>query len=142
MNLQKPAKGAFLIERRQRRLNRVAAEQAVMQAALKRDGRKCRNPRCGFKKSLNLPVDPCHAFKHRGMGGDPSGERTAETRQIISLCRGCHGLLDAGDLEIDPMTREWCDDRCAWYVKDKETGRMVHLATERYIGESTVRSQR
>lgn len=142
MSFPKPARGTALIERKQRRLDRVAAEQKVMQAALKRDHRVCRNPRCSFKKSLKLPVDPCHAFQHRGSGGNPAGDRTAETKLIMSLCRGCHGLLDAGDLSIEPLTPEWCDGLCAFYAKDAETGQMVHLATEKVIGVSVERSVR
>ena len=142
MNLQKQPRGTFLIERKQRRLDRVSAEQKVMQAALRRDGRKCRNPRCRFKKALKLPVDACHAFRHRGMGGDPSGDRTASTKVIWSGCRGCHGLLDSGELSIEPLTADWCDGPCAYYIKNKDTGRMEHLATETTVGQSTTRSRR
>lgn len=139
MSLAKPARGSALIARRQRRLERVDAEQKVMRAAKKRDGDKCRNPRCSFKR-LKLPVDACHVFQHRGMGGNPEGDRTAETRLILSACRGCHGLLDSGELSIEPMGVEWCDGPVAWYAKDKETGHLVHLATEAWIGQSTTRS--
>lgn len=136
MSFPKPVRGTALIERRQRRLDRVAAEQKVMQAALKRDGQKCRNPLCGFKKSLELPIDACHAFKHRGLGGDPSGERTADTKLIIAFCRGCHGLFDAGEFDIEPLTLDWCDDVCAFFYKNPESGRMEQKATETKLGVS------
>jgi hypothetical protein len=142
VSLQKPLRGTALIARRQRRLDRVSAEQQVLQAALKRDGRRCRNPRCGFKTSLKLPVDPCHAFEHRQMGGNPTGDRTAETRLIISLCRGCHGLHGAGELSIEPLGVEWCDGPVSFFQKHPETGRMEHLATETRIGVSSTRDGR
>lgn len=130
----KPVKGTALIERRQHRLDRVAAEQKVMQAALKRDDHKCRNPKCGFKKALKLPIDPAHVFQHRGMGGNPAGDRTAERKQIMALCRGCHGLVDAGELSIEPLTPDWCDGVCAFF--EERRGRMEHIASERVIGVS------
>jgi hypothetical protein len=129
---EKPMRGEFLIERRERSAARSAAEDAVMQAALKRDNRKCRNPRCTFK-GRQLPVDPCHAFRHRGMGGNPKLDRTASTDLIISLCRGCHGLLDAGKLEIEPQTPEWCDGLVAFHAPNRD-GRMIRIATEVQFG--------
>lgn len=97
----KPMRGSALLERKERRANVKAHETREMQAALKRDGRKCRWPGCNGKyRGLTLPIDACHQ-KHRGSGGNPDGTRT--TRQtIISLCRRHHGLWDSGLIKIEP----------------------------------------
>lgn len=136
MNLAKPLRGAYLLERRERRSAVVAAEQKAMQAALVRDGRKCRWPACEHR-TMKLPIDPCHR-RHRGMGGNPAGDRT-ERASIISLCRVHHGLYDAHLLEIEPLGAEGFDGLCAFYLRDVETGHLDHVATERRIGESVTR---
>ncbi len=130
MDLSKPIKGAYLIERKLKRKAQRDKEQAAMQAAVIRDGRKCRNPRCTFK-ALKLPVDPAHAWQHRQMGGNPTGDRTS--RQLVfALCRGCHGehgagVIQAEALDVDRLT----DGPLAWYRKHAETGVMEHYATEK-----------
>lgn len=137
----KPARGTALLESRDRRAKRTAAEQKAMQAALKRDGRKCRFPACEFR-SKRLPIDPCHAFQHRGMGGDPSGERTSRAL-IVSLCRAHHGQLDWGvgatEIQIEALTPERADGPLAFYRRHPETGRMEHVASEVRIGVSEMR---
>lgn len=131
----KPLKGEYLLQRKEARAARVAAEQKVMQDAKKRDGGKCRVPRCEYAKR-ELPVDPCH-FTHRGMGGNPDGDRTTR-EQVISLCRIHHSMFDRGDLDISPMTDAGADGPCAYSVRS-ESGRMEHIATETVIGISTTR---
>ncbi len=132
----KPAKGTALLERRQRRADLVAHEQREMQAALQRDGRKCRVPRCEYAPR-KLPIDPCH-LKHRGMGGDPSGERT-ERKTVISLCRVHHGQYDNGGLAIEPLTADVFDGPAAFY-RENESGRMDCIGVETRIGVSVERS--
>lgn len=131
----KPAKGSYLTEARMRRAKRVAAEQREMRQAKRRDGDKCRVPRCAYR-SLKLPIDPCH-FIHRGMGGNPKGDRT--TREtVISLCRMHHGAYDRGDLEIEPLTSDGADKACAFYHRT-EAGRMECVGVEQRIGVSVTR---
>jgi len=105
----KPRRGDALLERRTKRATTVKAEQAEMQAALKRDGRKCRVPACQYM-AQNLPIDACH-LRHRGMGGNPARDRTTR-QQIISLCRIHHGQMDAGELVVYPMTEAGTDRQC------------------------------
>jgi len=107
----KPRRGDALLERRTKRAATVKAEQAEMQAALKRDGRKCRWPGCIYA-AKKLPIDACH-LTHRGMGGNPSRSRTTR-QQIVALCRIHHGQLDAGEIEIVPLTRTGADGRCIY----------------------------
>jgi hypothetical protein len=132
----KPMKGAFFLERKLRRAERIASEQTELQAALKRDGRKCRFPGCrGKLRGLDLPIDPCHVrqpdgTKHRKMGGDPTGHAT-DRQWTIALCRQCHGLYDAGAIDIEALTDDGMDGAVAFYRKHDETGVMEHVATER-----------
>lgn len=95
--LAKPLRGETLLGSRERRATRTKGEQKVMQAALKRDGRQCRVPKCEHR-SKQLPIDPCH-MRHRGMGGDPKGTRTT-LETLVSLCRAHHGEYDADLLTI------------------------------------------
>jgi len=134
--LTKPLKGSALLQRRINRKAVVAAEQKEMRAALTRDGHKCRFPRCDVR---DLPIDPCH-LQHRGMGGNPKGDRT-ERKTVIALCRIHHGLYDRGELDIEPLTPDVFDGPCDWYVYAilNEPKRRIHWATESRIGISETR---
>jgi hypothetical protein len=125
--LAKPLRGTALLERRARRRETVAHEQREMKAAKRRDGGACRAPRCGHR---DLPVDACHVRQHRGMGGNPSGSRTSR-RWLVSLCRIHHGLYDAGELQIDPLTVDDMDGPCRWTLRHRDTGVFLHLGDDR-----------
>jgi hypothetical protein len=109
MNLIKPRRGAALVARRERHKLLKHAESDVMRQAKARDRFRCRVPSCPHK---DLPTDACH-FRHRGMGGNPAGDRT--TREtIITLCRLHHGDYDTGRLTITPGTSHGFDGPCAF----------------------------
>ena len=129
----KPLKGTAKQAHHQTRLDRTAHEQREMQAALKRDGKKCRVPRCEFAK-FDFKIDPCHQ-NHRGMGGNPSGDRTTRAT-IISLCRRHHDLYDRGVIDIEPLTAKQFDGPCSFFATEGD--RREHYATERIIGVSEV----
>jgi hypothetical protein len=135
----KPRKGTALLAKRKARKDWKAAEDAVMRQARKRDHGVCRRPRCPFK-SQNLPIDVCHRRdSHRGSGGDRGLTRTT-VENLIALCRGCHGLYDGFLLDIDPFdAKDGFSGPCSWSVREGQTGKMEHIATERIIGVSTVR---
>lgn len=125
----KPRRGDFAIERKRRRQAIEAHEHAEMTAALVRDGRRCRWPGCEFAK-FSLPIDPCHFIKHRGMGGDPSGELT-ERKLVVSLCRRHHDALDKfGEIEIEALDKSRLADGPLLFFKRSESGRMEHVYTE------------
>lgn len=133
----KPIRGSGLLAARERRAARVAAEQKILQAALKRDERRCRVPRCEFA-GKTLPIDPCHLI-HRGMGGNPKGDRTTRD-SVIALCRVHHGRLDAGLLEIDPLTPKGTDGVCDYRAFNEEDGRWEHIGTDRLYRVSEERN--
>lgn len=130
----KDPRGTALLHSRARRAERTAHEQREMQAALKRDGRVCRWPACEYR-TKDLPIDPCHVFQHRGMGGDPSGDRTRQDL-IMAACRMHHGLIDNGTCEVHALTDKGTDGPVMFFKKHPETGRMEHVATETRIGVS------
>lgn len=136
--LTKPRRGDYWLERRKQRADRDAAEDKIMQAALTRDRRTCRFPGCIFAKK-GMVIDPCHFIEHRKMGGNPSGDRTERTGQIVALCRHHHDDLDKyHEIEIHVMdsARE-ADGPLSYYQRNPETGQMQHIYTEpiRYISE-------
>lgn len=127
MSFPKPVRGSYALDRKATKAQRKQHEQREMQAALVRDHRKCRVPRC----TTGLKVDPCH-LKHRGMGGNPKGDRTTRAT-VISLCRLDHGYYDAGRLDIEPQTGQQFDGPCAYYFDGQ------HVGSERLIGISSER---
>lgn len=83
--LWKPRRGEKLLEHKDKRAKRVAAEQKAMRAAKTRDGNKCRVPRCEFAPK-KLPIDPAHMI-HRGMGGRKFTHVGTESRIGVSSTR-------------------------------------------------------
>jgi hypothetical protein len=132
----KPARGTALLARRTKRRELVAHEQKEMRAAKKRDEGKCRRPRCPYAKD-KLTIHAAHMV-HRGMGGDPTGTRSSR-ETIISLCAIHHGMYDASDLWITPLTAQDFDGPCEYFERNPETGQYDHIATETRIGVSVVR---
>lgn len=133
--LTKPMPGDFRKEQHDRRNLRKAAERREMQAALKRDGNRCRVPRCEFAV-LNLVIEPAHQA-HRGMGGNPAGDRT-ERKTVIALCKRHHRLYDTARLDIEPLTAKVFDGPCDWYDVATD-GTRTHYASERLVGISETR---
>lgn len=128
--LSKPAKGSALLARREKTAKRQASEKAVMHQARVRDGFACRVPLCAFR-AKKLPLDVAHRV-HRGMGGNPKLDRTT-LDGLITLCRIHHGMYDAAQLEIDPLSPEGFSGPCEFSAPD-DSGRWAIVATERRFG--------
>jgi hypothetical protein len=118
----KPLRGTALLERRTRRRATVQAEEKIMREARRRDRGMCRVPTCGFK---HLPTDVCHKH-HRGAGGNASVSRTTKDTLIV-LCRIHHGLFDAGDLAITPLTDADFSGPVVFAQRHRETGQWINL---------------
>src|SRR5262245_30887310 len=130
--LMKPEAGAYDQERKKTRNARKADEQKAMRAALVRDSRSCR----WFDCRTGLVVEPAHRF-HRGMGGNPAGDRTKRD-SVIALCKRHHRQWDHGQIDVDPVTDKGFDDRVAFYVRQGDE--WIHVATEKRIGVSETRT--
>lgn len=82
----KPEKGAFTAERRRKARKHKATETAIMREARSRDGHRCRY--CHSRDGTQV----AH-FKHRGMGGNPRGDRTI-LAGLVTLCQTHHQMFD------------------------------------------------
>lgn len=103
----------------------VGVEDKHKRAVRRRD-LYCRFPLCGCKK-FKLRLDVSHA-KHKGMGGNPKGDRSLEPGLIL-LCSARHKdnaiSVDRGTLRIKPLVLRLAGKRpstqglagpCAWLV--------------------------
>lgn len=135
-NFKEP-RGTYRLQQTAKKRSRKLSEEKVMAEAKRRDGGKCRWPRCEFKALL---IETAH-LEHRKMGGNPSGEAT-QRHKLIALCIRHHDQFDGRTLpEVDvvPVSAEQgTDGPCAFYVRD-ESGRWQHVATEKLIGISEMR---
>lgn len=115
----------------QKRKDRRAHERKEMRAAKKRDEGQCRVPRCEWQKD-DPRIEAAHLKEeHRGMGGNPKLDRT-EQKKCIALCFIHHDQYDHGDLLIVPEDAEAIfDGICAYYERDDETGKFVHIGTDK-----------
>ena len=117
-NFKKPISGQVV--RRLAEREAKAKEETTMKAARARD-KRCRFPLCGCHR-LKLRIDVAHK-QHRGMGGNPKGDRTT-LRGLITLCGARHRenliSLDRGNLKIVPLTRRGWDGPCMWLVDKRK----------------------
>lgn len=132
----KPAKGEAWLESKKRSRERKAAEDAVMASVRKQDG-QCRYPLCAHR--TKKPRLECAHMEHRGMGGNPTGDKT-QPEKLITLCFIDHGAFDRGELDIIPLSADkGTRGPCSWHVLNKESGKFVHVASEKALGVSEVR---
>jgi hypothetical protein len=135
----RPARGEQRLEVGGKKRERKLAEEKTMAAAVRRDGGKCRWPRCEYKA---LKVAAAH-MDHRKMGGNPSGDKT-QLHKLITLCIRHHDQFDGRtipSIAIEPISaQQGTSGPCAYYVQD-ETGKWQHVATERVIGVSSTRGR-
>lgn len=132
----RPPKGEYRLKQKADKRKLKAEEDAVMAEAVKRDHGKCRWPRCRFKV---LKVSAAH-LEHRGMGGNPSLDRT-ERHKLIAMCVRHHDQFDGRTLpfiDVQPTTDQGTDGLCAFYVQ-LASGEWQHVATEKAIGISETR---
>lgn len=109
------------VERRQRRNARTTKEQQVMAAVRKRD-KRCRFPLCGCKK-FGLQAEVSH-FRHRGMGGNPEGDRTVP-RLLVLVCSARHRenkfSIDRGTVRWEPVSaHRGADGPIDWWVSSAD----------------------
>jgi hypothetical protein len=113
------------LERIEKRQRRTLDEKANKGKARKRDGHKCRWPRCECQK-VKLALETAHV-KAKGMGGD-HGSRSG-TENLLTLCRlkhqGPRDSLHSGDLSITKLTPAGCDGPLEFYDNGVLVGREV-----------------
>lgn len=132
----RPARGEYRLEQKAEKRKHKAAEDAAMAEAVKRDGGKCRWPGCHYKA---LKVCAAH-LEHRGMGGNPSLDKT-QRHKLIAFCVRHHDQFDGRAMpfiDVQPMSDQGTDGLCSYYVQ-LASGEWQHVATEKYRGISTTR---
>lgn len=128
MVMTKPAKGTATRERRKKHRVQKAKETSAMKAARTRD-KVCRFPLCPCKK-LRLRLEVAHQV-HRGMGGNPAGDRTT-TAGLVLLCFERHQgrtSLHSGDVRWVPLGDRGADGLIRWEYRT-ESGEWKMLASE------------
>lgn len=141
MSLEKPARGSGLLARRDRRRERVDAEQAEMRLARQRDQNRCRIPACEFARRKDIPIDVCHEHGwHRGSGGNPDLSRTT-TAHLFTGCRIHHGLYDAHEIAAQPLTSDGFDGPVCWSRRNRQTGTLEPMVSEQLMRVSETRSR-
>jgi len=117
----KPSRTASKKRKCDQRMSRSLVEQKNKRSARARDKFKCRFPWCGcarIKLSIDARLEVSHDV-HKGMGGNPSGDRST-TAGLITLCRHRHqdGRVSRhkGTLRTRYLTHRGNDGPVAWEV--------------------------
>lgn len=114
--------GSRKVARGLKRLKRKATEDATMKVVRGRD-KYCRFPLCGCKR-FGLRLEVSHQ-KHRGMGGNPAGDRT-DTRTMVLVCSARHRenkySLDRGTIRWRGITAAGADGPIVWEVEAPQRG--------------------
>jgi hypothetical protein len=130
----KTGKTVLKAAKEQRRKDRVSDERTHKRIAKRRDGYRCRFPLCGCHR-LKRRLEVSHDERHKGMGGDPRGLRSAP-ETLITLCVDRHQdsrwSIHKGTIRTRYLTPEKCDGPVAWDIKDAAAWH--ELAREGCIG--------
>jgi hypothetical protein len=120
----KPAKGTALMQRRERRKDVDAFEDAEKHKVRIRD-MYCRWPACEYcRRYKNLTLHVAH-LKGKGRGGD------SRAQNMMLLCSLRHEgpiSLHSGDCRISPLSSRGTDGPCIFEIQDEQKGwTVVHV---------------
>jgi hypothetical protein len=121
------------VERRTKARKAKAIEDQH-KAEVRRRDKRCRFPLCGCRK-LALSLEVSHR-RHKGMGGNPGGDRSLPDG-LIYLCRARHQELkiaiDRGTLEWRPLTTDGANGPVSWHVDAEALHLSPALAVDGWI---------
>ncbi len=129
------------IEKAKRKLDAKAHELKEKAKVRTRD-KKCRFPLCGCKK-IKLALEVSHCLRHKGMGGNPKGDRSMAD-QMIYVCNARHRAnryaIDRGTLEVRPLTDRGTEGPVEWWICFQPDDPLAEsiwalLAREKAIGQ-------
>lgn len=130
----KPAKGTALIERRERRKEVEAFEDAEKRKVRLREGGVCRWARatgdCYCLRYKNITLHVAH-LNDKGMGGDHGLRSTADQMALIcSLRHEGERSLHSGDCRIVPLTDRGTNGPCKFEEQDEQRGWTVRACED------------
>ena len=122
----KPAKGSFLIERRERRKDVEAFEDAEKHKVRIRDRMQCRWPACEYcRRYKNLTLHVAH-IADKGMGGSPSRNIASNMILLCSLRHEGPISLHSGDCKITPITTRGTDGPVMFEMQTEAGWKVIH----------------
>jgi hypothetical protein len=122
----KPAKGTYLIERKDRRKAVEAFEDAEKQKVRVRD-KHCRWPDCADCRRYKTRLEVAH-LNDKGIGGDHGVRSTAD--QMMLLCFLVHQgprSVHTGDRKITPLTNGGTNGPCQFEIATEAGWVVVHV---------------
>ena len=124
----KPQKGSALRERKERRKEIVAAEDANKAEVRRRDGR-CRWPFCAYcRRYKDLALQVAHVVEAKGIGGDPMLVRS-KVEDMMLLDPLTHAEQERHERDVVPLTDRGTSGPCEFWVED-EQGKKYLVARE------------
>lgn len=130
----KPARGSARLEREKTRAEAKAAEDEVIKAAKTLDGR-CRWPE---HHKCRGGLEGAHVFQHRGMGGNPEGDRTT-VESILTVCAWIHRQgpesIDGKQLKVEALSPLGTRGPLAFYRETERGWHVVASETAPFIYE-------
>jgi hypothetical protein len=115
-------------ERRTKKAAKVAVGERANKRAVRLRDMVCRYPECGCRTGAIRGDDAALEVAHledKGMGGDPLLIRSLPSTMIL-LCHYRHQGVEGEHsklLEIERLTPSGTDGACAFYQRDRETGK-------------------
>lgn len=116
-SLAKPSRTARMKLAKETKAAVIKTEAANKRTAKARDKHRCRFPLCRCSK-IGYRLESAHGF-HKGMGGDPAGNRS-EVDNLITFCIHRHQFgsisLHKGTLRVVPLTARGFSGACEFVV--------------------------
>lgn len=121
----KPKRGTAVLERESRKAARKSTEDEVIAEAKALDGYRCRWPEA---HKCRGGLEGAHVFQHRGIGGNPAGDRTT-VETILPVCAWIHRrgpeTIDGKDLKVEAETERGTRGPCSFWRRGADGFEMV-----------------
>jgi hypothetical protein len=129
----KPPRGTYLLERKERRKQLDAAEDAHKADVRRRDVYQCRYPDCPFcRRYKDLPLEVAHVCGAKGMSGDRTLARSTPDKLML-LCKPIHGLQEQHLIDVRPLTAEGTNGPCGFWRRQTQDEPFYLVAEETAI---------
>ena len=102
---------------RQKRKAIADHEERQKTIVRKRDGYRCRWPKCERCEQWHPPIEVAHVIAAKGMGSSTKAQSAAD--RLMCLCRLTHQLQEQHRLDVRPLTPEGTDGPCEFWAMDE-----------------------